>query len=156
MTAPDRTPIATRSSADRQPIATALSRVRSRTTNNPADRLGRSAQARRVRDLYNGYLDALGTPTDVPTLALVLAAAEAVAIAEVARAAYLDGKGDLNAVVRAENTANRSLKRIGLAKPSASAKPKKSFAEKMAEADAARRAAEAAAEPPSTLTGAPP
>ncbi|WP_342711436.1 hypothetical protein AAFG13_06080 [Bradyrhizobium sp. B124] len=156
MRPPDRAPIATGSSTDRQPIVPALSRVRSRTTNSPADRLGRTAQARRVKDLYAGYLDALGNPADVPTLALVLAAAEAVAIAEVARAAYLDGKGDLNAVVRAENTANRSLKRIGLAKPSATAKPKKTFAERMADADAARRAAEAAAEPSSTLTGAPP
>jgi hypothetical protein len=83
-------------------------------------RHGRSAEGRRVRDLYAGYVAALGGPADVPTLALILAAAEAVALAEVARRECLGGMTAAGAelVVRLENTANRSLRRIGLAKAS--------------------------------------
>jgi hypothetical protein len=101
----------------------AKSKVRSRITNSPAMRHGRSPEARRVRDLYAGYVAALGGPADVPTLALILAAAEAVALAEVARRECLGGMTAAGAelVVRLENTANRSLRRIGLAK--AGAKP---------------------------------
>jgi hypothetical protein len=54
----------------------------------------------------------------VPTLALVLAAAEAVALAEVARRECLAGMTGVNAelTIRFENSANRALRRLGLAK----------------------------------------
>jgi hypothetical protein len=111
---------------DRKPIAPPIAprspapspANRSRITNDPATRHGRSAEGRRVKDLYAGYLSALGHPTDVPTMALALAAAEAVALAEVARRECLAGLTGINSetVVRFENMANRSLRRLGLAK----------------------------------------
>ena len=53
-------------------------------------------------------------------LALVLAAAEAVALAEVARRECLAGMTGVNAelTIRFENSANRALRRLGLAKAS--------------------------------------
>lgn len=142
MTMTDRTQIDSRSPVDRRATATGSSRVRSRTTNAPADRLGRTAEARRVRDLYAGYSKDLGAPTDVSTQALILACAEAMAVAEKARADYLAGRSaDLNGVIRAENTANRALKRLGLAKPSLA--PRKSLLEKMTDKEAAQRAGQA-------------
>jgi hypothetical protein len=68
-----------------------------------------------VKDLFEGYSSALGNPVDVPTMALILSAAEAVTIAETARADNIAGKADLNAVVRAEGMA-RALRRVGLSK----------------------------------------
>jgi hypothetical protein len=114
----DRPAIAGRSPADRTPIIPRSRANRSATTNDPAMRHGRSAEGRRVRDLYAGYVAALGGPTDVPTLALVLAAAEAVALAEVARRECLAGMTGVNAelTIRFENSANRALRRLGLAK----------------------------------------
>src|SRR5690348_1914757 len=97
-------------------LATSPSKVRSKITNDPAQRHGRSAHARRVRDLYAAYMAALGAPIDVPTMALALAASEAVTIAERARADHLAGKIALSEVVRAEGTAARALRRIGLNK----------------------------------------
>ena len=95
------------------------SKVRSKITNGPSQRHGRSAEARRVKDLFVCYLDALGNPADVATQALILAAAEAVTIAENARRDHLAGKVGvgMNDVVRAEGAPNRALKRLGLNKP---------------------------------------
>lgn len=93
-----------------------LSKARSKITNRPEMRHGRTAEARRVRDLFVGYSSALGNPVDVPTMALILSAAEDVTIAEAARADHIAGKVDINAVVRAEGTAARALRRIGMNK----------------------------------------
>jgi hypothetical protein len=61
---------------------------------------------------------ALGDPTDAPTTALASAAAEAVVLAEMARRECLAGLTGITAelLIRLENVANRSLRRIGLAK----------------------------------------
>jgi hypothetical protein len=114
----DRTQIAGRSPADRTPVTPRPRANRSAVTNAPAMRHGRTAEGRRVKDLYEGYVVALGRPTDVPTLALILAAAEAVALAEVARRECLAGMTGVNAelTIRFENSANRALRRLGLAK----------------------------------------
>jgi hypothetical protein len=97
------------------------SKVRAKTTNDPmrSGRLGRSAEARRVRDLFRSYVATLGNPLDPGTIALALAAAEQVVIAECARRDHLSGKVDLDAVVRAENMSARALRRLGLNKPTA-------------------------------------
>jgi hypothetical protein len=133
-------------------LAPMPSRVRSKITNDPAQRHGRSAEARRVKDLFAGYSAALGNPSDAPTTALILAAAEAVTIAEIARRDHIAGKVDLNSVIRAEGAANRALKRLGLAKPATA--PRKTFTEKMMEAEAAKAAEAGTATdaPPSALT----
>jgi hypothetical protein len=103
------------------PESTALvvtpSKTRSKITNDPSKRHGRSAEARRVRDLFQGYMAALGDPMDAPMQALILAAAEAVTIAENARRDHLAGKIGVNDMIRAEGASNRALKRIGLNKP---------------------------------------
>jgi len=70
-------------------LAATPSKVRSKINNDPAQRHGRSVEARRVRDLFAAYSATPGNPTEVVTQALVLAASEAVAIAELTRASYL-------------------------------------------------------------------
>jgi hypothetical protein len=117
----------------------------SATTNNPvrARTNGRSAEGRRVRDLYKSFSATLGNPQDVGTQALVLAAAELVTAAERARRDHLDGRLALTEVVRVENLAARALRRIKLDKPAET--PRKSFIDKLVEREAAARAAEAAA-----------
>jgi hypothetical protein len=120
-------------------------KTRAKATNDPLRGRGRSPEARRLRDLFRSYLMQLGSPTDAATQALILAAAEAVVIAEGARADMLAGKGGAgDAVVRLENLADRKLRRLGLNKPTTP--PRKSFMEKMAEHEAAQRAAEARTE----------
>jgi hypothetical protein len=97
---------------------------RSAATNRPSSRWNaNTALGRRCRDLYKGYLRALNDPTDPPTTALALAAAESVVLAEMARRECLTGLTGITAemLIRLENVANRSLRRIGLAK--AGAKP---------------------------------
>lgn len=84
----------------------------------------------------------LGNPNDVPTIALAIAAAEAIVLAEDARKECL--AGGLNGMsaelmIRCENTAARALRRLGLNRAAPPA-PRKSFAEKMAEMEAARGA----------------
>jgi hypothetical protein len=88
-------------------------------------RHGRSPEARRVRDLYRSYMAALADPVDPATQALALAAAESVVICEVARRDLLNTMTAAGAelLVRLENTANRALKRVGLAKASPKAAP---------------------------------
>jgi hypothetical protein len=82
-------------------------------------------------------LKQLGSPADAPTQALVIAAAEAVVLAETAREDCLRGMNGINAelMIRLENTANRALRRLGLAK-AAPPPPRKSIAERLAEAEA--------------------
>jgi hypothetical protein len=113
-------------------------------TNSPLSRWdGNTADGRRVRDLYRGYALALGNPVDTATRALAIAAAEAIAIAENARRDHLAGKVDINSVVRAEGTAARALRRIGMNK--IVPPPRKSYIEKLQEQEAVRQAAEARA-----------
>ena len=71
-----------------------LAPTRSATTNDPvrARTNGRSAEGRRVRDLYRSFSATLGNPQDVGTQALVLAASELVTAAERARRNHLDGR----------------------------------------------------------------
>jgi len=92
-----------------------------------------------VRDLFAAYSASLGNPVNVGTQALVLAAAEAVAIAELTRPNHLAGSADLNSVVRAEGTAARALRRLGLDR--AVAPPRKSFTDRLVEMEAARQVA---------------
>ena len=98
-----------------------------------------------MRDLFAAYSAALGSPGDVGTQALILAAAEAVTIAERTRADHLAGKTDLDSVVRAEGASSRALRRLGLNR-AAPPPPRKSLAETLAEIEATQRAAEADAE----------
>jgi hypothetical protein len=105
---------------------------RSAATNRPASRWNaNTATGRRCRDLFRGYMRALGEPTDEPTVALAIAAAEAVVLAEQARQECLAGMTGVNAelTIRFENAAARALRRIGLAKatPKASGPDLKAF-----------------------------
>jgi hypothetical protein len=114
---------------------------RSAATNRPSSRWNlKSVSGRRCRDLYRGYLSQLGNPSDAPTLALIVAATEAIVLAEDARKECL--AGGLNGMsaelmIRCENTAARALRRLGLNRAAPPA-PKQSFAEKMAALEAAK------------------
>ncbi len=110
-----------RSPVDRNGPPGLASASTSATTNDPlAARVdGRTAQGRRTRDLYWSLYAALGRPEDLATKALILAAAELVTLAEVARADLLGGRGDVNQVVRLENLSTRALRRIGVDGPAA-------------------------------------
>jgi hypothetical protein len=86
---------------------------RSRVTNKPpANAPTRSAKAtaRRVRDLYEGYLDRVGPgPHDPIVEAAALRAAELATICEGLRARALAGEDiDANNITRLESTANRA------------------------------------------------
>jgi hypothetical protein len=97
---------------------------RSATTNNPlrvrAD--GRTPQGKRIRDLFRAFQTAAGDAGDPATVANILAAAELTVAAEAARAALLAGSGDIEQVIRLENLAARSVRRLGI-KPAAAPKP---------------------------------
>jgi hypothetical protein len=123
-----------------------LASSRSAATNRPISRWSpNTSTGRRCRDLFRGYMRALGDPADEPTVALAIAAAESVTLAEVARAECLGGMTGITAelTIRFENSAARALRRLGLNKPVPA--PRKTFMEKMAEKEAALRAAESAA-----------
>src|SRR5262245_43935739 len=106
----DRGPIGGRSLPDRTPIAgPSPASSRSAATNRPSSRWSlKTSHGRRCRDLFKGYMAQLGNPTDVPTIALAIAAAEAIVLAEEARKECL--AGGLNGIsaelmIRCENTA---------------------------------------------------
>lgn len=139
----DRPGIDGRSQADRTP--TAGRSQANATTNAPLSRWsGRSACGRRCRDLFRSYLKQAGSPTEPAAQAAIMALAEQIVIAEQARAECLrDGgltKISLELVIRAENLANRTLKRLKLDKPAPSTKGKPSWRDR---AEAAQRAVEA-------------
>jgi hypothetical protein len=117
---------------------------RAAVTNDPlrvrAD--GRTPQGRRTRDLYRSYFDAIGRPGNPAMQASVLAAAELMVAAERARAEFLAGRGDVEQIVRLENLAARSVRRLGIEAGAAVAAPL-TPAEYLA-----RRAAERAGKPP--------
>jgi hypothetical protein len=83
---------------------------------------GRTPQGRRIRDLFRAWHIGMGQPSDPTVQALVLTAAELTVAAETARAALLAGTGDIDAVVRLENLASRSVRKLGI-KPGAHPKP---------------------------------
>jgi hypothetical protein len=119
---PDRTVTAALPAASRPPAAgVPLPSSRSAATNRPASRWNsNTASGRRCRDLYKSYLKQAGSPTEPAAQAAVMALAEQIVIAEQARSACLaDGgmtKLNLELVIRAENLANRTLKRLKLDK----------------------------------------
>jgi hypothetical protein len=110
--------------ATRTAAATKTPTNRAAMTNDPlrvrAD--GRTPQGRRIRDLFRAWHMAMGRPSDPTVQALVLTAAELTVAAETARAALLAGTGDVDAVVRLENLASRSVRKLGI-KPSPPPKP---------------------------------
>lgn len=123
-----------------RPLPDRTSVNRSAATNRPSSRWRlKTARGRRCRDLFKGYMTQLGNPTDDPTVALIVAAAEAIVLAEDARQECLAGMNGLNAelMIRCENSAARALRRLGLNRAAPPA-PRKSFTERMNEAEAAK------------------
>jgi hypothetical protein len=123
-----------------RPLPDRASVNRSAATNRPSSRWQlKTARGRRCRDLFKGYMSQLNNPTDDPTVALVVAAAESIVLAEDARQACLAGMTGVNAelMIRCENSAARALRRLGLNRAAPPA-PRKSFAEKMAALEAAK------------------
>lgn len=128
---PDRPNKAGAMSGRGSALANPVPRHRSRTTNNPlAVRAShRTAQGRRIRDLYRSYLKAMGDPTEPRLQADALAAAELKVAAEIERAKLLAGQGDADAPVRVENLAARAERKLGL-KPGQVA-PRTSYVERL-------------------------
>jgi hypothetical protein len=88
-------------------------------TNDPTSRWDlKTATGRRCRDLYREYSRQLGSPTDAGSKALIMAAAEKVALAEIARErCFVDpSKATFNDVVRMETKAAGALKALKLDK----------------------------------------
>jgi hypothetical protein len=112
-------------------LAKLTARHRSRTTNNPlAVRAShRTAQGRRIRDLYQSYLRAMGNPTEAHLQADALTAAELRVAAENERAKVLAGHGSADDLVRVENLADRAVRKLGL-KPGQAA-PRLSYVERL-------------------------
>ncbi|MEW6438813.1 MAG: hypothetical protein AB1508_16770 [Pseudomonadota bacterium] len=104
---PDRAQAA---SSDRPLSAQLPPTQRARRSNDPLAKL-----PRRVADLARAYLAALGDPEDIGRQAEIVAAAELVALAEKARSEALTVPGyDLNNAIRAQNAADRALRRLGV------------------------------------------
>jgi hypothetical protein len=108
---------------------------RSRTTNRPpSNRPGRSvkATARRVRDLYEAYLDRTGGTADPILQAQALRAAELTALCESLRARALAGEQfDTNDLTRLESTAARAER--ALVKGVEASEPEQTHEEMIAE-----------------------
>jgi hypothetical protein len=119
----NRTTSAPPAPAPRRLSAQRVAALRSKTTNDPLSRFSlNTAEGRRARDLFEGYVALMGAPTDTILLSHALAAAELVAASEMARAEFLLGRGDIGQVIRLENLAARSVRRLGI-KPATSAPP---------------------------------
>jgi hypothetical protein len=109
-TVPVATANAGRSSRDRNAAAA---------TNDPTSRWDlKTSRGRRCRDLYRAYSRQLGSPADAGTKALIMAAAEKVALAEIAREiCFADpNKVTFDNVVRIESKATAALKMLKLDK----------------------------------------
>jgi hypothetical protein len=108
--------VAPRRAADASPSARSASSVTNRATSrwNANTTVGR-----RARDLFKAYFRQLGQPDDAGTQAAILAAAEKVVLAEMAREDCLKGMTAISVelVVRLENLAARSLRSLKLDKP---------------------------------------
>jgi hypothetical protein len=92
--------------------------LRARATNDPLrGRASRNtAQGRRIGDLFDAYIRAMGNPTDALAQANALAAAELKVAAEDGRAKLLSG-GDIDPdqVVKLEGAAARADRKLGIA-----------------------------------------
>jgi hypothetical protein len=76
---------------------------------------GRSAEARRVRVLFQGFIARLDDAANPATVAAARRAAELVALTEALRAKAIRGEAiDLANLVKAENLAARSVRALGL------------------------------------------
>jgi hypothetical protein len=109
---PDRAPVAGISPPSSKAAA----------TNSPASRWkGNTRTGRRCRDLFRAFMAQAGNPDDPAMQAAILAASEQTVLAEIARSECLaDGgmtKNSLELVIRAENLASRTLRRLKLDKP---------------------------------------
>jgi hypothetical protein len=101
-----------RTAGAKRPAAT-----RSKTTNRPLHGRGNrhTAQGRRVADLFDAYLAAMGNPSDDLSKANALAAAELKTAAEAARAGLLAGTiTDPDQVIRLEGASDRAVRRLGI------------------------------------------
>jgi hypothetical protein len=139
------TPVAAISSPARVAGADRSPRLRARVTNDPlSGRASRhSAQGRRIGDLFDAFIAAMGNTTDALAQANALAAAEMFVAAEGARAKLLAG-GDveIEQVVKLQGAAARAERKLGIKPAVKPAGP--SLAEYLAEL-AAKDAADAAA-----------
>ena len=113
-----RSPAAEKTAAWRAKNGGRIAAWRAKSTNDPLHRAnGNTSQGRRIRDLYEAYLEAMGNPTDPLPMANALAAAELKTAAEDARAAFLAGDGaaeQLEQIIRLENLAGRAERRLGI------------------------------------------
>jgi hypothetical protein len=89
---------------------------RSRITNKPLRRAnGNTAVGRRVRDLFNAFLERMGNPADAISQAAALNAAELTVALEQARLAAARGESvDVDQLVRLSNLVARAEKRLGI------------------------------------------
>lgn len=91
---------------------------RARATNDPMKRhRGKTADARRVKDLFLSYMQALGNPQNAIIQAKAAKAAELMVAAENLRAKLISGDGDANQLVRLENLADRAVRGLALPEP---------------------------------------
>jgi hypothetical protein len=117
---------------------------------------GRSANARRVRDLAEAFMAALPAGVNDLTRAQVKKVAELVALAEATRAAALTAgtQTDLTALIRIEGEARRTLRALGLKTEPPPAKARglevarQRWAEDAERAKKAREASTTITEPP--------
>jgi hypothetical protein len=115
--------------------------LRSRTTNNPNSRSNQSTAAgRRLNDLIRGFLQEMGNPTNIVAQAAAISAAELTLAAEDARAKLLAGNGDPDQVVRLENLAHRTVRKLGIDGHRGDGKPKPTLADYMRQKSAAKPA----------------
>jgi hypothetical protein len=112
----NRTTSAPQTPTPRSVSAQRAAALRSRTTNDPSSRFDlNSAEGRRARDLYEGYVALMGNPSDTIALSNALAAAELKARAELSRKSP---DVDPDVLVRLENLAHRAERKLGI-KPAA-------------------------------------
>jgi hypothetical protein len=92
-------------------------RWRSRTTTHPlvARTDGHTKQGKRIRDLYQAFMNRIGDPTDPIAQSAALTAAELTFAAEACRASVLADAGDAalaDSLVRLTNLADRAERRL--------------------------------------------
>lgn len=126
-----------------RPVTAGASRDRNNAavTNDPTSRWDlKTPVGRRCRDLYKAYVRQLGNPTDTSRKALILAAAEKVTLAEIARDLCFASPNAVtfNDVVRIESKATAALKLLKLEK-AIPTEPKKTYAERLAERNAVEK-----------------
>jgi hypothetical protein len=113
-----RSPAAEKTAAWRAKNGGRIAAWRAKSTNDPLhSHDGNTSRGRRIRDLYEAYLEAMGNPTDPLPQANAIAAAELKTAAEECRAAMLAGTGDsgqLEQLIRLENLAGRAERKLGI------------------------------------------